>query len=90
MHYGLINMFLFIQTMMKDEAITAELFSEAVAGHASLQGVPPIRAELQYVKEVQVMDGYGAEYYSAKVGSNGSISWLFKCSAFFLQYIYRS
>ncbi|GFO34694.1 tyrosine-protein phosphatase non-receptor type, partial [Plakobranchus ocellatus] len=55
-----------IQTMMKDEAITAELFSEAVSGHASLQGVPPIRAGLQYVKEVQVMDGYGAEYYSAK------------------------
>ena len=57
--------------MMKDETITTELFSEAVAGHASLQGVPPIRAELQYVKELQVMDGYGAEYYSAKVGSNG-------------------
>lgn len=53
--------------MMKDEAVAAELLSEAIAGHASLQGVPPVRAELQYVKEVQMMDGYGAEYYSAKV-----------------------
>ncbi|GFR60099.1 tyrosine-protein phosphatase non-receptor type, partial [Elysia marginata] len=64
--YAAEDYLLFPKTMMKDETITAELFSEAVAGHASLQGVPPIRAELQYVKEVQVMDGYGAEYYSAK------------------------
>lgn len=64
--YAAEDYLLFPKTMMKDETITAELFSEAVSGHASLQGVPPIRAELQYVKEVQVMDGYGAEYYSAK------------------------
>lgn len=56
-----------LQTMMKDETAAAELLSEAIAAHASLKGVPPLRAELQYVKEVQMMDGYGAEYYSAKV-----------------------
>ena len=53
--------------MMTDEAVSAELLSEAIAGHESLKGVPPVRAELQYVKEVQMMDGYGAEFYNAKV-----------------------
>jgi len=53
--------------MMKDENTAAELLAEAIAGHESLKGVPPVRAELQYVKEVQMMDGYGADYYSAKV-----------------------
>ncbi|XP_012940098.1 tyrosine-protein phosphatase non-receptor type 21 [Aplysia californica] len=57
---------LFPKTMMKDENTAAELLAEAIAGHESLKGVPPVRAELQYVKEVQMMDGYGAEYYSAK------------------------
>ncbi|XP_059161044.1 tyrosine-protein phosphatase non-receptor type 21-like isoform X2 [Physella acuta] len=64
--YSVQDYLLFPKTMMKDEAVAAELLSEAIAGHASLQGVPPVRAELQYVKEVQMMDGYGAEYYSAK------------------------
>ncbi|CAL1539436.1 unnamed protein product, partial [Lymnaea stagnalis] len=64
--YSVQDYLLFPKTMMKDEAVANELLSEAIAGHISLQGVPPVRAELQYVKEVQMMDGYGAEYYSAK------------------------
>ena len=55
---------------MKDEAVTAELLVEAIAGHESLKGMPPVGAELQYVKEVQMMDGYGAEYYTAKVSAS--------------------
>ena len=34
----------------------------------SLLGVHPVKAEIQYMKEIQMMDGYGMEYYVAKVG----------------------
>ena len=33
----------------------------------SLLGVHPVKAEIQYMKEIQMMDGYGMEYYVAKV-----------------------
>ena len=33
----------------------------------SLLGVHPVKAEIQCMKEIQMMDGYGMEYYVAKV-----------------------
>ena len=33
----------------------------------SLLGVHPVKAERQYMKEIQMMDGYGMEDYVAKV-----------------------
>ncbi|CAG5132516.1 unnamed protein product, partial [Candidula unifasciata] len=64
--YSAEDYLLFPKTLMQDKTVASELVAEAIAGHAALKGVPPIKAELQYVKEVQMMDGYGAEYYSAK------------------------
>ena len=55
------------QNMTKDDATYADLLNEVFAAHSSLQGVPAARAELQYIKEVQLMDGYGCDFYLAKV-----------------------
>ena len=33
----------------------------------SLLGVHPVKAEIQYMKEIQMMVGNGMEYYVAKV-----------------------
>ena len=40
---------------------------QVASAHQSLQGVPPTIAELQYIIEAQQLDGYGMEYYPAKV-----------------------
>ena len=55
------------QNMTKDESTYSELLNEVFAAHANLQGVPAARAELQYIKDVQLMDGYGCDFYVAKV-----------------------
>lgn len=60
------GLFLF-QNMTKDEGTLGDLLNEVFAAHASLQGVPAAQAELQYIKDVQLMDGYGCEFYVAKV-----------------------
>lgn len=54
------------KTMTKDETTYSELLSEVFASHAKLQGLAGARAELQYIKDVQLMDGYGCEFYVAK------------------------
>lgn len=59
---------LFWQNMTKDETTYADLLHEVFSAHASLQGLPAARAELQYIKDVQLMDGYGCDFYVAKVG----------------------
>ncbi|KAJ8307996.1 hypothetical protein KUTeg_012870 [Tegillarca granosa] len=57
---------LFPKTMSKDENTLAELMNESINGYVSLQGVHPVKAEIQYIKEIQMMDGYGMEYFAAK------------------------
>ncbi|XP_055880391.1 tyrosine-protein phosphatase non-receptor type 21-like isoform X2 [Biomphalaria glabrata] len=85
--YTIQNVLLFPKTMMKDETVAAELVSEAVAGHNSLQGVSPGRAELQYVKEIQMMDGYSVEYYSAKDESRKDLYLGTSCMGIFARYL---
>ena len=53
--------------MTKDENTTYDLLAEVFAVHSNLQGLPDGRAVLQYIKDVQLMDGYGCEFYVAKV-----------------------
>ena len=53
--------------MTKDENILSELMNEVLQVYVSLLGVHPVKAEIQYMKEIQMMDGYGMEYYVAKV-----------------------
>ncbi|XP_060081941.1 tyrosine-protein phosphatase non-receptor type 14-like [Ylistrum balloti] len=57
---------LFPKTMCKDDSVMAEMMNETLSGYISLQGVHPFKAEMQYIKEIQMMDGYGMEYYIAK------------------------
>ncbi|XP_021372651.1 tyrosine-protein phosphatase non-receptor type 14-like isoform X2 [Mizuhopecten yessoensis] len=57
---------LFPKTMCKDDTVMAEMMNETLSGYISLQGVHPFKAEMQYIKEIQMMDGYGMEYYTAK------------------------
>ncbi|XP_070181428.1 tyrosine-protein phosphatase non-receptor type 21-like isoform X2 [Littorina saxatilis] len=54
------------KNMTKDETTYADLLHEVFSAHASLQGLPAARAELQYIKDVQLMDGYGCDFYVAK------------------------
>ncbi|KAK7464528.1 hypothetical protein BaRGS_00037920, partial [Batillaria attramentaria] len=54
------------KNMTKDEVTCTDLLNEVMAAHASLQGLPSARAELQYIKDVQLMDGYGSDFYVAK------------------------
>lgn len=56
--------------MTKDDATYTDLLGEVMAAHASLQGLPSARAEIQYIKDVLLMDGYGCDYYVAKVDLN--------------------
>ena len=53
--------------MTKDETTYSDLLNEVFAAHANLQGLPAARAELQYIKDVQLMDSYGCDFYVAKV-----------------------
>ena len=55
--------------MTTDDRTLANLTLEIVSTHHSLQGLPPAIAELQYIIEAQKLEGYGVEYYSAKVAT---------------------
>lgn len=69
--------------MTKDEATLLELTKEILKVHSSLQGVPVAKAEIQYIKEVQLLDGYGMEYYLAKVITASTNLWVY-----YIQYLY--
>lgn len=56
----------FPKNLTKDDNIMSELMNEVLQVYISLQGVHPVKAEIQYMKEIQMMDGYGMEYYVAK------------------------
>ena len=53
--------------MSTDEQLLQEMNAEIVNTHRNLQGVTPHDAELQYIIEAQQLEGYGLEYFSAKV-----------------------
>ena len=53
--------------MTTDDRTLAELTQEVANAHYKLQGLPPAMAELQYIVEAQQLEGYGLEYYPAKV-----------------------
>lgn len=58
-----------LQNLTRDSTIVQELMNEVLQVYAGLAGVAPLRAEIQYMREIQMMDGYGMEYYVAKVGN---------------------
>lgn len=57
--------------MTRDPAILQEVMNEVLQVYMNLQGMAPVKAEIQYMKEIQMMDGYGMEYYTAKVRKYG-------------------
>ena len=60
---------IFFQTMCKDETTLTEMMHEGLNCYVTLQGVHHVKAEIMYIKEIQMMDGYGMDYYAAKVFS---------------------
>lgn len=58
-----------LQNMTRDAGILQEVKNEVLQVYIGLQGMHPVKAEIQYMKEIQMMDGYGMEYYTAKVGA---------------------
>ena len=63
-----------IQTMSTDEALLAEMYGEIVNTHYNLRGINPRVAELQFIIEAQQLDGYGLDYFNAKVRTRTSTS----------------
>ena len=53
--------------MTTDEAVLLRLIQAVVAAHPLLVGCSSMAAELQYIMEAQQLQGYGLEYYPAKV-----------------------
>lgn len=53
--------------MVKDDTTIAELMHEVLSCYMNLHGIHHVKAEIMYIKEIQMMDGYGMEYYAAKV-----------------------
>ena len=53
--------------MTAEERSLGELTQQVSSAHQSLHGVIPNIAELQYIIEAQQLEGYGMEYYPAKV-----------------------
>ena len=57
-----------LQNMKKGALAHANfLANEVFALHAELRGVSSDSAELQYMKDVLLLDGYGCEFYIARV-----------------------
>ncbi|XP_048736294.2 LOW QUALITY PROTEIN: tyrosine-protein phosphatase non-receptor type 21-like [Ostrea edulis] len=57
---------LFPKAMYRDENAVGEMMHEVLSSYTNLQGIHQVKAEMQYIKEIQMMDGYGMEYYTAK------------------------
>lgn len=60
----------FPKSLMRDENILQGLKNEVLHMYTSLQGMHPVKAEIEYMKEIQMLDGYGMEYYIAKDEQN--------------------
>ena len=43
------------------------MLADVVGLYEQLQGISPHRAQMQYIGEVQLLQGYGLELFSAKV-----------------------
>ncbi|KAK3599016.1 hypothetical protein CHS0354_007483 [Potamilus streckersoni] len=56
----------FPKNLCKDENLLSQLQLEVQSAYRNLTGVPPVKAEIQYMKDLQIVDGYGMEYYVAK------------------------
>lgn len=57
---------LFPKTMCKDETTLNDMMHEVLNCYNTFQGVHHVKAEIMYIKEIQMMDGYGMDYYAAK------------------------
>ena len=60
--------FFFLQSLSAEEQNLSDIREQILATYSSLQGVPSYLAEMGYIREVQHLEGYGLEYYQAKVG----------------------
>ncbi|XP_074654164.1 tyrosine-protein phosphatase non-receptor type 21-like [Tubulanus polymorphus] len=63
----------FPKNLSRDEQSLNELLESTLHTYGSLHGVDPTAAELQYLLEVQQLDGYGVECYPAKDESGNDL-----------------
>lgn len=57
-----------MQHLTVDPQKLEDLMSSVLIAHNKLQDLIPSAAEIRYIQEAQQLDGYGYEYFSAKVG----------------------
>ncbi|XP_063775152.1 tyrosine-protein phosphatase non-receptor type 14 isoform X2 [Pseudophryne corroboree] len=65
-HDFLRNYMLFPAGWVQDQALLEELYHKVVLESKALSGMPPEEAEVHYIKEVEVLDGYGQECFHVK------------------------
>ena len=65
--YVLLLTYSFLQNMAVDDRSLADLTQDIINCHQTLVGWSPATAEVEYILEAQQLEGYGMEYYSAKV-----------------------
>ena len=53
--------------MTVDDRSLAELTQDVINNHQTLVGWSPATAEVEYILEAQQLEGYGMDYYTAKV-----------------------
>lgn len=53
--------------MTKDEEYINEMTNEIVHYYARLQGVHPVKVEIQYIRKAQQLSDYGHDYFQVKV-----------------------
>jgi len=59
--------------MTQSAQIREEIVKEAQKCHEQLRGMSQAHAELAYIAEARLFDGYGEEYFCAKVRPSPSL-----------------
>ena len=75
--------------MTKDENTAVELLKEVLQCYQNLAGLHPFIAVVYYIKQAQMLDGYGMEYYAAKDDSGKELYLGTSCSGIFARYLNR-
>ncbi|XP_075057075.1 tyrosine-protein phosphatase non-receptor type 14 [Mixophyes fleayi] len=73
-HDFLRNYMLFPASWVQDKSLLEELYHKVALESKALSGMPPEEAEILYIKEVELMDGYGQECFHVKDSHGNDIT----------------
>ncbi|XP_077138396.1 tyrosine-protein phosphatase non-receptor type 14 [Ranitomeya variabilis] len=77
-HDFLTEYMLFPASWTKDKAVLDDLLHKVALEHKTLSEIPPEEAEIQYIKEVEHLDGYGQECFHVKDSHSNDVNlWIF-------------